>query len=566
MMKIFTKRTATESTGKPSFEGIAPIICLILSIALTAFYFISIMPFVTLPADILMWAETNFVGDIIKIRTGVPIYTSPTHNNSLIYTPGAPLLTYAISWLIGKSDSIQAWRAIHLFYIVVATVIATSSVRLFARVAYPDKTVRIHKTWLAFSFFTLFLTATAPRVNPFSHALHADSLAMVVSMLALWAVLRYAASPSRKNLVIMAIFPALGYLTKQFLISWSAVMFLFLLLHDPRNYKRLAAFFVITSALILAAVGTCYLIWGENFLFWTFEIMGGGRSKISIFSAGLNMSIIRSVDHFIRAWPEIAVGLAGAWALVKYSDIRKTGPLIVVWILLIGSEALSSAAGWAVLYHFGPGVTVGMVMTLASLTLLWSSDRSGKTVAETLSRPLFIVAGVFTIFTALHQVPTLDAREARFLKGRDLSDVYRYIGDIEDEFADLPVDRVLLDVGNWVYLKHSYLARDRAISIGDQPINGIYENIDVMVNRLRSGRYSKILVRDLHSPYFLYDWDAWERPTGVKKALLECFNEVRTIPAADLKGLPIENIMYTAPVSVLEPKSGGCGPERTDRL
>src|SRR5262245_22660548 len=63
--------------------------CLAISVVLVLYYLKSIKPYVFLPADILMWAETNFVGDIIKLRIGVPIYTPPGDSNSLIYTPGA---------------------------------------------------------------------------------------------------------------------------------------------------------------------------------------------------------------------------------------------------------------------------------------------------------------------------------------------------------------------------------------------------------------------------------------------------------------------------------------------
>jgi hypothetical protein len=86
------------------------LLCLGLAVVLVSYYIKFIQPFVFLPADILMWAETNFVGDIIKLRVGAPIYTAPSDSNAFIYTPAAPILTYLISWLLGEPTSIVAWR------------------------------------------------------------------------------------------------------------------------------------------------------------------------------------------------------------------------------------------------------------------------------------------------------------------------------------------------------------------------------------------------------------------------------------------------------------------------
>src|SRR5262249_1700220 len=157
-----------------------------LAVVLVLYYFVYIKAFVTLPADILMWAETNFVGDLIKLRVGAPIYTPPGDNNSLIYTPGAPLLTYVISWLVGKPDSIIAWRVIQLGFIFCSALIATSCARKLSDLAFPDIRTPFPRTWSAFSFLALFLAATAPDTNKFAHCLHTDSLALLVSVGGFW--------------------------------------------------------------------------------------------------------------------------------------------------------------------------------------------------------------------------------------------------------------------------------------------------------------------------------------------------------------------------------------------
>jgi hypothetical protein len=51
-----------------------------------------------------------------------------------------------------------------------------------------------------------------------------------------------------------------------------------------------------------------------------------------------------------------------------------------------------------------------------------------------------------------------------------------------------------------------------------------------MLGRIRTRHYEKILVRDLNSPQFLYDYGLWPRSSGVRQALLENYVEVRRIP------------------------------------
>ncbi len=534
--------------------------CFGFSAFLAVFYLLVIRPYVFLPADLLMWAETNFVGDIIKLRTGIPLYTPPEDSNSLVYTPGATLLTYGISWLIGKPTSIVAWRIIQLAFVACAALIATASTRMLRSLAYPEYKDEFPKTWFAFTFLAIFVISTSPLTNRFTHALHADALALLVSMFSFWTVLLYLKAPSWKTILLMAICPALGFMTKQFLISWAAVMFIFLLLHSPRNIRRLALFTGVSGLLIAAAIGVCYLLWGDAFIFWAFEITGGSRRKIGFSASEFNISILRSLDHILRAWMEIAIGLVGGWLILREDrNIRTLGPLWIAWLVLIASEALSSGSGWGVLYHFGPGVVIGAVWLFAALPRFWPSVtvRTGIGLPRLVhwARCLIAIAAVLTVFLAVRVVPTGAGLERSWRALQTSPDIYRYIADIEREFNGLPADKVLLDVGNWIYLRHSVLVKDRAISLADQPPGGIYRNMDVMVGRIRSKTYSKILVQNFNSPSFLYDWSTWKRPSGVRQALLDNYVEVRTIPKPEANPSFLRQVTQTGPISVLVPRS-----------
>ena len=105
--------------------------------ALVGYYGWFIRPFVALPADILMWSETNFVGDVIKLQTGRPLYTPAAESNSFSYTPAAPLVTYAVAWVAGYPASIPAFRVIQLAFVAVAAVLATIACCLVYGLASP---------------------------------------------------------------------------------------------------------------------------------------------------------------------------------------------------------------------------------------------------------------------------------------------------------------------------------------------------------------------------------------------------------------------------------------------
>jgi len=152
-------------------------------------------------------------------------------------------------------------------------------------------------------------------------------------------------------------------------------------------------------------------------------------------------------------------------------------------------------------------------------------------------------------------VPTGDRNDPRYIHALgSADDLGRYVGEIESEFGGLTSDKVLMDVGSWVYLRDDVLQKDRAVSLGDQPLANIYENFDITVERVRNKTYSKILVHDFNSPFFLYDWGTWTKPSGFRKTLLENYMEVRTIAPAQGHIVNAAPYMYVGPVSVFVPR------------
>ena len=437
-------------------------------------------------------------------------------------------MTYAVAWVAGYPASIPAFRVIQLAFVAVAAVLATIACCLVYGLAYPDRRLPFPKTWVALWSGVLVLAATSPEVNKFVHCLHPDALALLVSVGIFLALVCYLRSPTWAGLLLLAVGPAAGFLTNQFLVSWGAVIALVLLLDRPRDWKRLVVFLAAAAAFVAAAVGACYLIWGEPFMFWAFQAWVGPRKQIAFGPGSFGFSVARMADHTLQAWFPLAVGVVGGWLLLRGERVRRLGPLWAGWAALVASEAFFSGAGWGELYHFGPGVVLGAVWLLAALPDIWHGSTPGGPGRA--ARGVGGVAVVMTVLLALQAVPGASAAP-RSPQRRPTPDLDRYVAAVEQEFDGLPPDRVLLDVGNWVYLPHGVLQRDRAVSLGE-PAMGMYENLHVLRDRLRARAYDKVLVRDFHTPWFMYDYGLWPQSSGVRAALLEHYTEVRTIPAA----------------------------------
>ena len=357
----------------------------------------------------------------------------------------------------------------------------------------------------------------------------------------------------------MSICPAAGFLTKQFLISWAVVMIVFLLVHETKNWRRLIVFAALAFGLIGVAYFACYLTWGDNYRFWAFNIMGGVRSQIRLAPDVYSISLSRIADHFIRMLPEIMIGVAGAWLHLWFGNIKRMLPLTLAWLVLIGSEAFSSGAGWETFYHFGPGILVGAILLFSALPGIWyrGAAISGDWfVIKRWAYAAFMLAITVTTFSVVKAIPTGDKDAPRFARlNSDVDDLNRYISDIESEFKGSDGNDVLLDVGSWVYLERGILQKDRAVSLADQAPAGIYQNFDVTNERIKDRVYKKILLHDFDSPYFLYEWSDWQRQSGFKESLLANYIAVKTIPTPQGSFALARPEMRVGPVTVFIPRN-----------
>src|ERR1700693_5158087 len=90
---------ADDLPPAPARAGI--VFLALFALALTGVYFASIRGLLAMPYDLASWSEPMLLVDIVKLRTGTPLYLPPGDSNSNVYTFLAPVVTYWLARLAG---------------------------------------------------------------------------------------------------------------------------------------------------------------------------------------------------------------------------------------------------------------------------------------------------------------------------------------------------------------------------------------------------------------------------------------------------------------------------------
>jgi hypothetical protein len=519
---------------------VASRLCLVvlatIGVVLTAIYLYWVSFYVSFPADILTWSESDFVNDTLKLHIGYPLYSAQANNESYTYTPAAQVLTYGLAWLFGRPFSVPTYRAIQLGFTLISAFIATLCCgELLARVN-PGQKNEYDPLWNTIWLPFFFLIATNFLTNPFVYNLHGDSLAQALSVAAFWLLLRYTRTQNKKLLPLMAIIPSLGFLVKQSLAIWAVLYCIQLAVFEyPRSFKRLLAFGSATFGTLGIVLAASYLMWGHDFFYWTVDAL----SKHPI-------SILRSFQHMLDIWPYFVIALLSAIVMLRGRNFR---PLLGPWLIgmaLLTAETYTSGAAW-MRNHIGPGCLIASIWFITSLVRVWPTIDLGESQGASrvyLNAGIAVAAlgllygGLGIVRIPLRPIPT---------------DAYRYVNDIEKEFVSQPAKGVLLDVGTWVYTRDGVIMKDRAVSIGER---GYTDTADFsgILQRLRQKSYSKILVRRLHSRDFWYDHYLWRHPSGIREALLQNYQEVGQIQGVRQIKVEEDTPYLFSDISILVPK------------
>jgi hypothetical protein len=473
----------------------------------------NLMGYIRLPVDLLSFSESPFVNEIIKFRLGGPIFTPREDNSSIVYTPGAPILTYVIAAALGHPDSIPFYRTVQFCYVMLAVMVTTITCHRLARqILTVDECRRLPLWWFVWAPI-LFLVAFDPQFNAYNHALHNDGLALLISACGFWLMVTHASSGRPVWLIPMAVLPAIGFMVKQNHMMWAGLFLVYLLVSGSATRRQIFGYCCGAVAAILATIGMCYALWGQPFVYWVFIALG---SK--------SVSPARVILHASVAGIYIILGLLSGWMLVRANCSRKLASLWLCWLLLFAIEIYTSGAMFVV-NHLGPGVVFATAWGLIMLVRLWPTYDASTSWWEHWTKQILAIVVVMLLLGAIGHL-----RDPRNLVTADFQ---RYVSDIENEFRDLPADQVLLDYGSWVYLRHGVVMKDRSVAVAlhvgkNQPEINHAALVGTMA-RIQQKTYRRILAHQLDTEHTAYDFQ--NRGSGVKTAIFENYHVVRRIPA-----------------------------------
>jgi len=509
----------------PGTHGLCAILLLaILSFGFAGLYVKHVKPLILLPVDIAMGSESQFVDQIIRYRVGQPQYTPADDANSTAYAPGAPVVTYWIASLLGRSTSIATYRAIQQLFILLAVLLTAAAALLLLRNIQPENSHA--NLWLLFWVPFLYLMATNPYTNVYTHVLYSDGLGLAANSIAMWLLFKHLASQDDRWLIPMALIPALGFLAKQKEAIWLGLYVLYFLLAGRIPLRRIMVFAVSGAVLLGLATGMCYALWGAPFWFWNFQVL----SRIHVFLSRI-LAQVQYSSLFLLP------GLIGGGLLLRGEGMKRLFPAWTCWLVQVLVSIYTSGIAFRPA-HLGAATMFGAVWFLAGLATLWPAKQE-MSLPENRATSWWLAAMVpLALFLFMLRCDLL-RRGPAVPEGFHL-----YVATIEKEFAGLPREKVLLDSGSWVYLSTNTVMKDRESPLGTLWGSGA-SDYQATLDRFRDHYYARILAR---KEMFFY------RDDRIRTALLQYYEEVRTIPSP---GVPIAGWYYAAQLSevaVLEPQ------------
>jgi len=514
---LYAARTVREGLRVDAGQ-LARVMIASTGIAMVASYLFGVSGYLFFPADFLMWSETDYVNDIIKLRSDHPLFTADPNNESYTYTPGSQLLTYSLASLLGMGTSLGALRSVQLFYTVIAVLLAMRGVHslvALASDAEPRRGSFVEEMGL---FSVLFLVATNGLTNPFIHNLHNDALAQCLLIGGVVLLIDYARTRDRRLFVALLLVPAAGFWVKQNLAlfgGYAVLWFLYdtLFGERPRRFGPLVTYGAVAFALLCLSIALGYAIWREDFVYWVFYVLSEHKVVPT-----------RSVQHIVDTRPYVAVLLAGGFSMIRGPRARALLGLFGVTALIYLLAAWTGGINF-MRHHMGPASTLAAMWLAAGLMQLgstqtherWSTERGVRFATLALLMLLLSTSGLSILRTPKATLP---------------EDAYRYLEQVEAEFETADPRGVLLDLGSYVYLEDNIVMKDRASPIGERGSTDTGDLLGV-AERFANRHYEKLLLRNYRGQNFWYDHPTWPRSSGLREILEQNYRVVRTIPAVE---------------------------------
>jgi Dolichyl-phosphate-mannose-protein mannosyltransferase len=450
------------------------------------------------PCDLMMWSESPFMTNMMKLVHGMPIYTTPSDLNSYIYSPGLEYLTYTVLGPLGLALDVRFCRAVNVLVGLAAALIAGV---LIVRVESDVHGGR--RSW------TLFLVSacTAALIvfnSQTSDGLHPDNLHMlhaVLSCLLCYEALRSGSVALAAATIAIA---GVGVAVKQpaALAPVGAAAALLL----GRRWERRGTL-VLVAALTGVAVFMIWFVLGDaNRRFFILDVptsqpilYARALGLLDLFFRGhrllLFVAVPFAVATILRAAPEPGRRFLLAWGALGLAEVAPSGLAALKVLGVDNNFAVMALWLWLL-----TGPAIGHVLTR------WRPAGAGD--------PVPLLATGLLVVVLLSLLP---------MKVPPPSDSYRYCDAILTAVgADLKAGRrVFLSAGTTPFIRDgsSAVLLDRNESLAEVWWAGKKDVLDAMMRRFADGDYDRL--------YFV---GGWAVPTI--KLPVERYVKVGEIPGA----------------------------------
>jgi len=431
------------------------------------------------PLDLLLWSESSFLQDMLKLHKGLCPYQPGSDNNSFVYSPGAPLLTWGAASLFGGYRSLSFCRALQVAFTLVAC--GLSSVALWQLLGpSPDGRRPGRLPFLALVLF-LVVAVVNPVTAPFVDLLHNDALVLLTCAAGLAALTLYGRIPPAWWLLLAVPLPALAVLMKQTgYVVWIALVAGVWI--QERRLKP-ALLFALLSGALIAAVGLALAAWSNGWWwFWTVRVLSKQQIAWDLGVVIVGQLAGPPLVPLALACTGVAVWAARRW---ETEQSRRILAVLLYGALLTGSSAATSfKCGTAWANHWGPACLVLATLNAAGVGLLVSAARGWRSVRwVNVGAAAWLLLAAASLHRLERNVPT--------------GEQYAYAGRLNRAFLAGAPERTLLDHGTIHYVLRDIIPRDRCNSVLEVTAGGL-RDVDATVGRIRSQQYDRILIHDVY--------------------------------------------------------------------
>lgn len=274
---------------------------------------------VRFPWDVLIWSESPFLTNMLKLHQGVPLFTAPDQVNSFVYAPGLDLLAYSLLSPFGLETDIRWCRAVNVGVgLLAAMLLALAAYRISSSTDQPPRAWGVLPTFFFLFSLVVFANFTADIPHPDNlHILHV-SLTFLVAQQAL-------ASRSLRWALLAVVIAGIGVWSKQ--VAAGAVFGVLGAFVVSRTWNAKTSALLVLVGLSTFAVSLSVLLFPDLQRFYLLELL----SKHTV-EPGKSWYLLK--DVLLTPYRALLV-LGAALALWRYwLPSQSLRPLLLLWAAL----------------------------------------------------------------------------------------------------------------------------------------------------------------------------------------------------------------------------------------